>query len=271
MKKIHLLTITAALFMALTQISCNGGGQEFTDSSNIGTQSTQVGATTGGDDDDVQSKYFQENSTQEGPFGFGILYRTIAATWKGDDDLPVYMDWGLIPAAVPDNFTDILQVSPDDYILYPQTNYETRFVQYSYAEGAENDELIGDFVDGDLSPVDTLDDFQEDQIVIVCFGGTYNNHAYASVTINFGTSTWSGIFLGAYNVAVSGSIEGQFFYSETITEFNNSDILVNGMITGSFYGPEADDIAGLIDITRNGERLIDLFDAQKVDINTPTL
>ena len=163
MKKIHLLTITAALFLALTQISCNGGG---TDSSNtFVTQGTQVGAATDGDDTDAQSKSFQESTTQEGPFGFGILYKTIAATWEGDHDLPVYMDLGLNPTAVPDSFADILQVSPDDYILYPQSNDETRFVQYSYAEGAENDELIGDFVDGNLTPVEALNDFQEDQIV----------------------------------------------------------------------------------------------------------
>jgi hypothetical protein len=267
MKKIHLLTITAALFLVLTQISCNGGG---TDSSNtFGTQGTQVGAATDGGDTDAQSKSFQESTTQEGPFGFGILYKTIAATWEGDHDLPVYMDLGLNPTAVPDSFADILQVSPDDYILYPQSNDESRFVQYSYTEGSENDELIGDFVDGKLTPDEALSNFQDGQIVIVYFGGTYNNETYASVTIDFDTSTWSGVFLGEYDVAVSGSIAGQFFYSETITEFNNPDVPVSGMITGSFYGPGADDIAGLIDITRNGLRLTDLFDAQKVDINAP--
>ena len=263
----YILTIAAALFLAVGQISCNGGGQEFTDSSNnLGAQSAQVNAVGL---IDSQPEDFQESTTQEGPFGFGILYKTIAATWEGDHDLPVYMDQRLNPTAVPDSFVDILQVSPDNYILYPQSNDETRFVQYSYAEGAENDELIGDFVDGNLTPDEALSNFQDGRIVIVYFGGTYNNEAYASVTIDFDTSTWSGVFLGEYDVAVSGSIEGQFFYSETITEFNNPDVPVSGMITGSFYGPEADDIAGLIDITRNGMRLTDLFDAQKVDINAP--
>jgi len=269
MKKIHLLTITAALFLVLTQISCNGGGTD--SSNNFVTQSTQVGAATDGDDTDVQLKDFQESTTQEVAFGFGILYKTIAATWEGDDDLPVYMDQGLNPTAVPDSFADILQVFPEDYVLEDtQSNDESRFVQYSQIEGVENDELFGDFVDGYLSPITALNDLQNGQLEIVYFGGTYSNATFASFTIDFGTNTWSGIVvLGEYDVAVSGSIEGQFFYSETITEFKNPDVPVSGMITGSFYGPEADDIAGLIDITRNGVRLTDLFDAQKVDINAP--
>ena len=276
--KTHILAITAALFLAATQISCDGAGQEFTDSYNNGTQGTQVNtANSGGTapdfdtvgDIDSQSEYFQDSTIQEGSFGFGVFYKTIAATWEGDQDMPVYMDLGLNPTAVPGDFADMPQVSPDEYILYPQNDNETRFVQYSHAEEAENNEPAGDFVDGHLTPVAALNDFQNDQIVVVYFGGTYNNEAYASVTVNFDTGTWSGIFLGEYDVAVSGSIEGQFFYSETITGFRNSNTPVSGMITVGFYGPAADEIAGVIDITRDGERLVDLFDGQKVDLNVP--
>jgi len=257
MKKTHILTIIAALLLAATQISCKSGGQELTNSANnLGAQNNrQVNAVIG--------------TVQDGTFGFGVLYETISATSEGNHDLPVYMDLGFNPTTVPECFVDMLQVYPDEYILYPQNDDKLRFVQYSHVEGVADNGLIGDLVDGDLTAITVLNDFQNDQIEIVYFGGTYNNEAYASLTINFAANTWSGIFLGKYNVAVSGSIEGQFFYSETITEFKNPDTLVSGMIAGSFYGPEVDDIAGVIDITRNGERVVDLFDGQKVDINLP--
>lgn len=257
MKKTHMLAIVAALLLAATQISCKGGGQKFTDSlHNLEAQnSKQVNATTG--------------TAQEGTFGFGVLGKTIAASSEGNHDLPVYMDLGLNPTRVPDRFTDMLQVYPDEYILYPLNDDQVRFVQYSHVEEVENDGLIGALVDGDLTPIAALNDFQNGQLEVVYFGGTYTNEAYASFTLNFDTNTWSGIVLGKYNVAVSGSIEGQFFYSETITEFKDSGIYVSGMVAGGFYGPEGDDIAGVIDITRNGERIVDLFDGQKVDVNQP--
>jgi len=257
MKKTHILTIIAALLLVATQISCKGGGQEFTNSTNnLGAQNNkQANAATG--------------TVQEGAFGFGVLYKTIAARSEGNHDQPVYMDLGLNLTTVPGCFADILQVYPDEYILYPQQDDGIRFVRYSHVEEDKNDGLIGDLVDGDLTPIAALNDFQNGRTEVIYFGGTYNNEAYASFTIDFDTNTWSGIVLGKYNVAVSGSIEGQFFYSETITEFKNSGIPVSGMIAGSFYGPEVDDIAGVIDITRNGERIVDLFDGQKVDVNRP--
>jgi len=261
MKKTHILTIIVSLFLTAAQISCNGASQEAKDSVNTSEpQTTKVMFDTSGD---------QDSTIQDGPFGFGVLHETITATLKGDQVTPAYMDLGLNPIAVPGAFADMLQASPDEYILYPFSDDETRFVQYSKAVGAENNTLAGDFIDGHLTPVATLNDFKNDQVVVVYFGGTYNNKAYASVTANFAAGTWSGIFLGEYDVAVSGSIEGQFFYSETISGFNNSNTPVSGMITVGFYGPDVDDIAGVIDINRDGERLIDLFDGQKVDVILP--
>ena len=249
MKKTHLLTIIAVLLLAVTQISCNGGG-------GLEAQSNQqVNTDTG--------------TVQEGSFGFGVLYKTVTAASVGNQDLPVYMDLGLNPTTVPESFTDMLQLYPDEYILYPQDNDVDRYVRYNGVEEVENDGLIGDLVDGDPTPIATLNDFQDNKIKVVYFGGTDNNEAFASFTMNFDTNTWSGIILGIYNVDVSGSIEGQFLYSETITDHNNPDIVVSGTIAGSFYGPEVDDIAGVIDIIRNGKRIVDLFDGRKVDINLP--
>ena len=246
MIKTHIVSIAVALLLAAAQISCKEGGQEITNSlHNLDAQNTATG------------------SVQEGTFGFGVLDETIAATSEGNPDLPVYMDLGLNPATVPVRFTDMLRVYPDRYILYPLNHDEIRFVQYNHVEEVENDGLTGDLVDGDLTPIAALNDSQNGQIEVSYFGSTYNDEAYASFTINFDTNTWSAIFLGKYNVAVSGAIEGQFFYSETITEFKNPGIYVSGMVAAGFYGPEVDDIA------RNGDRIVDLFDGQKVDINPP--
>ena len=271
MKKTHILALIAALLLAATQISCKGGGQETTNSpNNLGAQNNQQVNAAPGTVTNIQFNNFHDSPpTPEGTFGFGVLYKSIAAATEGNHDLPVYMDLGLNPTTVPDCFADMLQVYPDEYILYPQNDDQIRFVQYSHVEEVENDGLIGDLVDGDLTPIAELNDIQNSRIEVVYFGGTYNNEAYASFTLNFDTNTWSGIVLGKYNIAVSGSIEGQFFYSETITEFKNPGISVSGMIAGSFYGPEVGDIAGVIDITRKGERIVDLFDGQKVDVNLP--
>jgi hypothetical protein len=136
-------------------------------------------------------------------------------------------------------------------------------------EWLENNALADDLVDGTLTPVTALNDFQNGQVIAVYFGGTQNNQAFVSVTANFGSGTWSGIFTGPFDVAVSGSIQGQFFSSDTVAGFRDNTTPVSGMVEGGFFGPDADKIAGAIDITRNGDRIVDVFDGQKVDINLP--
>lgn len=285
--KAHIIAAAASLLLAAAQFCWAATGQDQNDSvHDFGPWSTAVyTAPSGGTTHDFdsgaivpgfnvsetivyQSEYFQDNDVPQ-IFGYGISHTYVSIAQDGNEDMLMYLDMGLNPAAALDVFSNIPGIPACEYVLYPPNQRNTQFVQYGLADGLENNELAGDFVVGPLTPIATLNDFQNGQVVAVYFGGTYNNEAFASVTANFGTGTWSGVFLGTFDVAVSGSIEGQFFSSDSVTGFRDNSTPVSGMVAGSFYGPAADQIAGVIDIARNGERIVDLFDGQKVDINLP--
>jgi len=272
--KTHII-IAAALFLAVAQGSWATTGEEWNDSvHSFGSWSTELYTATNGaatpDFDSngpvaYQSEYMQDPDLYE-TFGYGIFHNTVSVAQEGTTVMPVYVeDLGLNPAVAPGAFSGLLTgISVSEYVLYPQSQSDTLFVQYGRAEG-----LAEEFVVGPLTPIAALNDFQNGQAVAVYFGSTYNTDAFASVTVDFGAGTWGGIFLGPFDVKASGSLEGQFFYSEAVSGFQSHTTPVSGMVAGSFYGPGAEEIAGVIDITRNGERLNELFDAQKVDINIP--
>lgn len=275
--KAHIIA-AAALFLTTASGAWAATGEEWNDSvHSFGSWSTELyTATSGGTTPDFdnsntityQPEYMQDHDLYE-TFGFGVFHHTVPIAQEGNGDLPMYVELGLNPAAAPDAFSGLAGISVDEYALYPQSHTDTLFVQYGHADGLENDALAGDFVVGPLTPIAALNDFQNGQVVAVYFGSTYNTDAFASVTVDFGAGTWGGIFLGPFDVKASGTLDGQFFYSEAVSGFQSHTTPVSGMVAGSFYGPAADEIAGVIDITRNGERLVDLFDGQKVDLNVP--
>jgi hypothetical protein len=276
--KTQIIAVTAGLLLSATQFSYAATGQGWNDSvHDFGPWSTAVYS----DSSDVTSPELAASSdigflTEYAPdrdmyqtLGYGIFHTDVGMAQADDQDMPMYVDLNADSAAVPSGLLNTAQFAADEYVLYPQSQSDTQFVQYGHAENGGGAELNGDFVVGPLTSIATLNDFQNGQVVAVYFGSTFTHSAFTSVTANFGTGTWSGIFLGEFDVAVSGAIEGQFFSSDTVTGFRNSSTPVSGMVAGSFYGPDADEIAGVIDITRNGERIVDLFDGQKVDINLP--
>ncbi len=260
------IIVAAALFLATATGAWASTGEGWNDSvHSFGSWSTELYTATSGaatpDFDNNNTVAYQSEYMQDPE-----LYETIGYSFalQGTTVMPVYVDLGLNTAVTPDNLPVI---SASEYVLY--TKSHTRFVQYGHIDGFGNDGLASDIVFGPLTPIAALNDFQNGQAVAVYFGGTYNTDAFASVTVDFGAGTWGGIFLGEFDVKASGTVEGQFFYSEAVSGFQSHATPVSGMVAGSFYGPEADEIAGVIDITRNGERLTDLFDAQKVDLNVP--
>ena len=79
--------------------------------------------------------------------------------------------------------------------------------------------------------------------------------ANVNVAVNFGSSSWSGQWVGGSGIAFNagGSISGANIQGASTTAG------VTGTVNGSFFGPAANALAGRTDMTEGVHQTADLF------------
>ncbi|MBB1077226.1 transferrin-binding protein-like solute binding protein [Rhodoferax sp. 4810] len=143
------------------------------------------------------------------------------------------------------------------------------------SDGGENGtEIYGHFVAGYTTPLSDMAALQAGNVVATYSGSNsgwyYGNPSQVSMSVNFGNSTWSGAWNGGIDGSVGtwtdsagrvniggqvgftvtgGAVSGANF-SATSANLSALDGAVSGNVQGSFYGPQARTVAGVVAITK---------------------
>lgn len=146
---------------------------------------------------------------------------------------------------------------------------------------------IGGFVAGSPTPLNDMSSLAVNNIQATYFGsGDYRSsfgrigRVYNDITVNFGNASWLGNWYGAYGgqdglVNAQGNVTGNTFPSTNIgvatmqyppsmqQQVSIQPPVVTGSIKGTFNGPNAGYLTGLVDVASEGVNVVGTFVNQK--------
>jgi len=148
---------------------------------------------------------------------------------------------------------------------------------------------IGGFAAGSPTPLNDMSSLAVNNIQATYFGsGDYRSsfgrigRVYNDITVNFGNASWQGNWYAARGpggfLNAQGSVTGNTFSSTSIGVAAMQDSpgiqqipVVTGSIKGTFNGPNAGYLTGLVNVTVDENNLVGTFVNQKVEYNNEGL
>lgn len=170
---------------------------------------------------------------------------------------------------------------------------ESYYNYISASDGAEG------YVAGIVTPMADMAALQAGNVTASYVGFTSGGKSTSyqspvAMTVNFGNATWSGTWnggsdslryiskgtdsdnrdyvVGRVGLIASGTVTGANFQSTSVSA--NKAVSVTGSVQGSFYGPQAAGLGGVVNVVKTTEAYgpasyVDVFAAQKVTAPTP--
>lgn len=128
---------------------------------------------------------------------------------------------------------------------------------YGYSSYSSNG-TYGRFVAGIVTSAADMSALRANNISAV-----YNGYAFqgapVTINVNFGTASWSGSWnngAGRDGFHASGGITGSNIQSTSVSA---TDGPAYGSVNGSFYGSQAAALGGVVDVTKDSGRYVDLY------------
>ncbi|BFM17610.1 hypothetical protein R50073_37930 [Maricurvus nonylphenolicus] len=213
-----------------------------------------------------------EGRSQDDPASpAGETHKTVVKI-KGDNKASTVVAWDQVVSGAPgasggktSDRTDINLAELNDTSLL-KDYWNGRLEKYSYQkEFRENfDQQNEDYyvVAGILTPLDDVSSMISGNVQANYRGTSAAFGQAVSIDVNFGNESFSASVTGGEGLATgmdftaNGEIQGQHLISTSVSADS-------GYMQGSFFGPDADVVAGAYEVTKGGDTVGDVYTASK--------